>query len=169
MNFKKSSFLLLAFIIILSGLPGCSKAVDQDEMPSDFDFKLVYGTYGKEKIDTFNDTVVKDLVEDGKIEANITLTEQEMEQIYKQMMSIDIMEIVVEEEDSENECDVTPPSFTKWNIQMNGKTTSIYTKLYCDVYPEDILKLLKLADFIHNIVINKDEYKELPNSNGYYE
>jgi len=155
--------------MILSGVPGCSEAaVDQDEMPADFDFKLVYGTYGKEKIDTFNDTVVKDLVEDGTVEENITLTEQEMEQIYKQMMSIDIMEIVVEE-DSENECDVTPPSFTKWNIQMNGKTTSIYTKLYCDVYPEDTLKLLKLADFIHNKVINKEGYKELPKSNGYYE
>lgn len=52
---------------------------------------------------------------------------------------------------------------------MNGKTTSIHTKLYCDVYPEDILKLLKLADFIHNIVISKEEYKKLPKSNGYYE
>jgi len=50
---------------------------------------------------------------------------------------------------------------------MNGKTTSIYTKLYCDVYSEDILKLLKLADCMHNIIINKEEYKELPKSNGY--
>lgn len=70
--------LLFVFIIILSGLPGCSKTVDQDEVPVDFDFRLIYGTYGKEKIDTFNDTVVKDLVKDGTIEANITLTEQEM-------------------------------------------------------------------------------------------
>ncbi|WP_019414531.1 hypothetical protein [Paenisporosarcina sp. TG20] len=167
MNFKKSSLLIFVFIIILSGLPGCSKTVDLEEMPVDFDFRLSYGTYGKQKIDTFNDTVVKDLVEDGTVEANITLTEQEMEQIYKQMMSIDIMESVVEID--EKECDVTPSSFTKWDIQMNGKTTSFYTKNYCDDYPEYTLKLLKLADFIHNIIINKEEYKELPESKGYYE
>lgn len=45
--------------------------------------------------------------------------------------------------------------------EMHGKTTSIYTKNYCDDYPEYTLKLLKTADFIHNIIINKEEYKEL--------
>ncbi len=53
---------------------GCSKDAPEDvvsEMPEDFNFRLTYGTYGKQKIDTFSNTVVKDLVEDGAIEANI--------------------------------------------------------------------------------------------------
>ena len=31
-------------------------------MPDDFNFSLTYGTYAKQKIDTFNNVVIKDLV-----------------------------------------------------------------------------------------------------------
>jgi hypothetical protein len=172
LDIKKFSWLLFVVIIILSGLTGCSKDSVKDihdEMPKDFNFSLIYGSYGKQKIDTFNDTVVKDLVDDGTIEANIAFTEQEMKNIYNEMTSINIMGELVVESENEKECDMSTPSFTKWNIQMDGKIKSIYTKNYCDGYPEDVLKLVRLAEKIHSILINKEEYKELPESNGYYE
>lgn len=170
MDIKKFSWLSFVIILILSGLTGCSKDFVKeinDEMPEDFNFSLIYGSYGKQKIDTFKDTVVKDLVEEGTIEANISFTEQKKKQIYNEMMSIDIMgELEVE---NEKDCDFSTPSVTIWNIQMDGKTNSISTKNYCDGYPEDALKLVRLTENIHSILINKEEYKELPESNGYYE
>ncbi|MGE6489911.1 hypothetical protein [Paenisporosarcina sp. NPDC076898] len=156
----------------MSGVSGCSKENADDinpEMPEDFNFSLIYGTYGKQKVDTFNNTVIKDLIKDGTIEANIAFTEQEMKQIYNVMMSIDIMGELVVENENENECDISTPSFTIWNIQMDGKTNSISTKNYCDGYPEDALKLVRLAEDIHSILINKEEYKDLPEPNGSYE
>jgi hypothetical protein len=172
LDIKKFSWLSFVVIIILSGLTGCPKDSVKDineEMPEDFNFSLIYGSYGKQKIDTFNDTVVKDLVDDGTIEANISFTEQEMKNIYNEMTSINIMGELVVESENEKECDMSTSSFTKWNIQMDGMTKSIYSKNYCDGYPEGALKLVRLAENIHSILINKEEYKELPESNGYYE
>jgi hypothetical protein len=61
------------------------------EMSSDFNFSSTYGSYGKKSVDTFNDRVVEDLIEDVTIEANISLTAEEMRQIYKEMVNINIM------------------------------------------------------------------------------
>lgn len=172
MTCKKISILVFLFSNILLIQFGCSNHSDDLEnkvIPTDFNFSLIYGTYGKQKIDTFNDTVVKDLVEDGTIEVNIAFTEQEMKKIYHEMISLDIMDESKFKELNETECDAEPASYTIWNIQMDGKTNSFYTQTYCDGYPEDVLKLLKLADYIHSILINKEEYKELPESNSFYE
>ena len=172
MSSKLKSLLGMIVISILLCTMGCSKDAPEDivsEMPEDFNFRLAYGTYGKQKIDTFSNTVVKDLVEDGSIEANIAFTKEEMKQIYTEMMKINIMGELVVENKNEKECSVITPSFTTWDIQINGETKSVYTKNYCDDYPKDALKLVRLAEYIHSILINKEEYKELPESKGYYE
>lgn len=164
-------FIYIYVILIISSVitAGCSKdssdKMEQD-LPSDFNFRLIYGTYGKQEIDTFHDKVTKDLVADDTIEANIALTEQEMKQIYDKMISIDIMgELDLEKE---KECLSQPESISSWTIQMNGITKSFYYKSYCD-FPKDVLKLKKLEDDIHSIITNKEEYKKLPEANGYYE
>lgn len=139
---------------------------DNQEMPSDFNFSLIYGTYGKQQIDTFNDLVIKDLVLDGTVEAEITFTELEMKKIYNKMISIDIMgELDLEKE---KQCEKEPESISIWKIQMNSKAKNYSLKSYCD-YPEDVLKLISLEDYIHNLMANKEEYKKLPESNGFYE
>jgi hypothetical protein len=137
-----------------------------NEVPKDFSFHLVYGTYGKKQIDTFHGTIVKDLIDDGTVEANISFTKQEMKEIYQRMMEIKVMEIVLRDK---QECVSEPPSLSIWNIKMNGIEKSIqYDSSYCD-YPEDVLNLMKLEDFIHEMMAKKDTYKELPEPNGYYE
>lgn len=161
--------ILLITILLILGIMGCSSASNvgmSTEMPEDFEFSLSYGTYGKQKVDTFNDVVVKDLVIDGTIEANIVLSNEEMTLIYAEMSSFSIMgELDLQKE---NECITEPSSFSEWTIQMNGQTKTIHYQTFCD-YPDDVLKLSNLQEFIHNIVIEKPEYKELPVSNGYYE
>jgi hypothetical protein len=165
----KFSIIICIFTILSSVILGCSTEVSVktiQDMPEDFDFILSYGTYGKQKIDTFKDVVVKDLVEDGVFEANISLTEEEMKQIHHEMVKINVMGELDLEEDKE--CNVEPPSISVWEIHMDGNTKSFSYQSYCD-YPEDALKLLKLEEYIHNIVSTKEEYKELPESRGGYE
>lgn len=64
-----------------------------EEMPADFDFLVRYG-YGevtKNEINTYQDSVVKDLIMNGTATADITLTEDEMRSIYERMRGIHIM------------------------------------------------------------------------------
>jgi hypothetical protein len=135
-------------------------------MPEDFNFSLTYGSYGKEKIDTFKDLVVKDLVEEGTIKASISLTEEEMKKIYNEMMKINVMGEL--DLDKDKECHSEPQRVSIWNIQMGGKIKSFYFNSYCD-FPEDVLKLLNLEEYVRNIVSSKEEYKALPESSGAYQ
>ncbi|SDM90516.1 hypothetical protein SAMN05518871_102528 [Psychrobacillus sp. OK028] len=138
-------------------------------MPDDFNFTIIYGTYGKQKIDTFNNVVVKDLVEDGTIEASISLTKKEKQAIYDEMMKIDIMgELTLNDLDEENECQHGASTISKWNNQMNCRTKSFYYKTYCE-YPEDVLNLIKLKEYIHKVVSSKNEYMALLEATGNYE
>jgi hypothetical protein len=155
--------------VIISVMAGCSTEVSDkpnEDIPDDFNFSLTYGSYGKQKIDTYKNVVVKDLVEDGTIEASIALTEEEMKQIYDEMMKINVMGELDLDEDKE--CHSEPPSLSIWNIQMDGKTKSFNYQSYCD-YSKDVLNLLNLEEYIHNIVSSKAEYKALPQSSGAYE
>lgn len=157
------------FTLLLFVFTSCGKSVSNQmpqEMPSDFNFSLSYGSYGKKSVDTFNDRVVKDLIEDGTIEANISLTDEEMRQIYKEMVNINIMgDLDIEENQN---CHSEPPALSSWRIQVNGETISITYKPFCDE-TADILKLTELEDFIHSLIVEKEEYKELPEAKGAYE
>ncbi|KGA95942.1 hypothetical protein AJ85_19590 [Alkalihalobacillus alcalophilus ATCC 27647 = CGMCC 1.3604] len=160
------NFLLLVLMVIF--ISGCTNLEPESsrELPEDFDFSLIYGTYGKQKIDTYNNTVIKDLVENGIVEADVTLTEDEMNRIYNEMVKIDIMSDLNLEGDKQ--CDVEPPSISEWKIQINNEINSIAYGNYCE-HPEVILDLIELEDFIHEIVSSKDEYKALPDAKGFYE
>jgi hypothetical protein len=160
---------MFIFTVIISFIAGCSTEVSvkpNEDIPDDFNFSLTYGTYGKQKVDTFKDVVVKDLVEDGTIEASIALTEEEMKQIYNEMMKINVMGEL--DLDKDKECHSEPQRISIWNIQMDGKIKSFYFNSYCD-YPKDVLKLLNLEEYVRNIVSSKEEYKALPESSGAYQ
>jgi hypothetical protein len=170
-NLFKTSFFMFLLTVIIFFIAGCSTEISvrpNEDMPDDFNFSLTYGSYGKQKIDTFKDLVVKDLVEDGTIEARIALSEEEMKQIYNEMMNINVMGELELDLDKDEECHTEPPRISIWDIQMDGKTKSFNYQSYCD-YPEDVLNLLKLEEYIHNIVSIKTEYKALPESRGAYE
>ncbi|TXC90959.1 hypothetical protein FS935_08615 [Metabacillus litoralis] len=163
---KNIQMKLLLFIIVITSIFIAGYTNSQNNsMPDDFNFSLNYGINGKQKIDTFNNVVVKDLVEDGTKEANILLTKREKQIIYDEMIKLDIMgELNLEEE---KECETQPSSLSKWNIHMNGETKSFNYTTFCEI-PDDALNLIRLEDFIHSIISNKEEYKELPDANGAY-
>ncbi|WP_404428512.1 hypothetical protein [Sutcliffiella horikoshii] len=140
--------------------------VSTPAMPADFEFSLTYGTYGKQKVDTFNDMIIKDLVIDGTLEAKIPLTVEENDLIYNEMLKINIMGDL--DIDREFQCATEPPSFTSWHIQMSGETKEFSYSNFCE-YNEDAKNLMNLENYIHKLVAAKEEYQELPDSNGWYE
>jgi hypothetical protein len=164
-QFKILFFIMAIFLILVTGCNNLKDNTNQ-KMPDDFNFSLSYGTYGKQEIDTFHNLVVKDLVEDGTVEASISLTSKEKQAIYDEMIKIDIMGDL--DLDKEKECETEPSSISKWNIQMNGETRSFHYTTYCE-YPEDVLNLIKLEEYIHSVVSSKEDYKALPEAKGYYE
>lgn len=177
MKFKTYLSFSTVLLIIIAILFGCSNEVQQekssfnsgDKMPEDFNFSLSYGTYGKQKIDTFTNTVVKDLVLDGTIEANLELAKEDMKVIYNELIKINMMDDDFEIVKDEG-CHEEPPSYTSWKIQMNGKIKNIsYAGAYCNKVPEEILQLAQIKDYIHNLVAETHEYKQLPEPNSSYE
>ena len=156
------------FVLVIMLLGGCSNEFDHThkEMPADFDFSLKYGVYGKEEINTFKDFIVKDLLEDGTVQASLILNEQDMNHIYNEMMTLNIMDEL--ELKKEEGCDSEPPSLSVWEIHMNGETKKFSYQGYCET-PPDVLKLYQLEEFIRKIMIQKEEYKKLPAVNGGYE
>lgn len=173
----KTKRLIIATVLMFLST-GCSESVPSkiqvesftypDAMPDDFDFRLSYGTYEKQLVDTFQDLVVKDLVLDGTVEATIQLPNEKMEAIYQEMKELQIMDSLDLEEPTEFDCLTEPPSSSSWTIHMNGETKSFAYGSFCE-YPDDVRKLFKLQEFIDEVVRDTEEYQQLPDSNGYYE
>jgi hypothetical protein len=168
-------FFILIFLLMLVACNDGESAEPNPmpkEMPIDFEFSLKYGTYGKKKIDTFNDTVVKDLVEDGTIKANIQLSKSEMERIYKKMRESGIFgEINLKEKPDKKDAycsGVEPPNYTKWRIKADGEIITVnYNSAFCKT--EDLEKLKKLEHYIHEeILMKNEEFLKLPESSGGY-
>ncbi|MEK5036801.1 hypothetical protein [Sporosarcina sp. FSL K6-3457] len=149
-------------------LGACSSTVYPKEMPDDFDFSVEYGVGGKRKVDTFTDTVVKDLVMDGVVEVSIALTDEEMQDIYRKMVAVDMMGELDFESDGNAHCATEPEIRTEWIIHLNGDLNTIQYATLCN-NTSNSLAIMKLQDYIHEIVAVKEEYQKLPEPNGYYE
>lgn len=166
--------IVLAAFGALLLVTGCgSKNVTGDTMPaampSDFNFSVSYG-YGdntKNAIDTYEDTVIKDLIMNGAATAKIALSDEEMREIYAKMREIDIM--AAKKLPKKNGCFRTPSNEESWKVTINGETTTYtWTDEYCDM-TEDADRLLELRRFIQGIVEAKEAYKALPASEGGYD
>lgn len=179
-NLKHIFYLLLAALVIA----GCSTNKDAqpapeqpevlgempEEMPADFDFLVRYG-YGevnKNEINTYQDTVVKDLIMNGTATADIMLTEDEMRSIYERMRAIHIMgklELVPLKQG----CAVVPYQEDSWRITVNGFTRNwSWSGENCEL-TADAEQLLELRTFIADIVAGKEEYQALPEAEGGYD
>lgn len=169
LRLKGWKWLLLVVLV----LAACTSVVHPsmvypEEMPDDFDFSVEYGVEGKRKVDTFTDTVVKDLVMDGVVEANIALTDEEMQGIYGKMVAFDMMGKLDFEDDETSQCATEPEMRTEWIIHLDGELNIIRYATFCSETP-DSQAIVELQDHIHEIVMAKEEYQKLPESNGYYE
>jgi hypothetical protein len=168
---KRGCLLLLLLLIVVTGCSAGKPSVAMpEEMPADFDFHVRYG-YGevsKNEINTYKDTVTKDLIMNGSATASLTLTPDEMRTIYANMKKINIMAKKKLLPDKQN-CYSTPFSEDNWKVSVNGETNTFsWSNQHCEI-TDDAQQLLDLRTFIHEIVTSKEAYKELPEAEGGYD
>lgn len=180
--------ILIALLAMMQLLTGCGERVNSglppptndkterwvmpDAMPSEFDFsvKFGYGEVNKNEVNTYNDTVTKDLIVKGTTSANLVLTADEMASIYTKMKAIDIMDIDIEPYKPGNtRCEQVPYGEDTWRITIDGMTRELsWTDRYCSV-SDDAEKLKQLRNDIMKIVSAREEYKALPEAEGGYD
>ncbi|SDM90552.1 hypothetical protein SAMN05518871_102529 [Psychrobacillus sp. OK028] len=187
---KKLS-LILSLIFVTTGLLGCQQSGKEEEltneiskngtnsttqnmpknMPEDFDFYIQFGVQKKNEVNTFKDTVTKDLIADGIATTELILTEEEMKNIYEKMQEINIVETkeFTPEPINGTVCMQEPYEEDVWKIMINGESfTHVISGKYCEPTNE-AKQLVELRNYVLNIIKSKDEYKSLPVSNGGYE
>lgn len=190
MILKKLS-LILSLIFLSIGLLGCQQSGKEEEldneisknvantttqntpigMPSDFNFSIQFGVQKKNEINTFNGTVTKDLISDGMATTELSLTKEEMKNIYKKMLEINIAEAkqFTPKPINGTVCVQEPHEEDEWKIIINGETiTHLISGEYCEP-TNDAKQLIELRNYVFNKIKSKGEYKSLPVSKGWYE
>lgn len=159
---------LPVFIIVLFA-SSCNEKENNmpKEMPSDFNFLVQFGVQSKNEINTFENIVIKDLIEEGTVSTEISFTEEEMKKIYQKMREINILD-PEELKPEKTNCVQTPYEEDKWKIELNNETNTLYwTGEYCEI-TDYAQQLFELRNYILDIVKSKDEYKKLPEAKGGY-
>ncbi|WP_042475674.1 hypothetical protein [Bacillus ndiopicus] len=165
----KKLFALFAFITILVGCQAKDEMAVTlpDEMPTDFNFKVQFGIGTKNIIDTYENTVTKDLISDGTASTPFQFTEEEMTFIYNEMKESDVG--ATKKLIPKSNCGMEPYSEDIWHITINGQTIDYeLTDRYCKL-TKDAEELLALREKIFSIVRSKPEYQDLPEPRGGYE
>lgn len=176
---KKFLMLIMAIALVFAGCgknPSSKESSSTtqtmpEEMPKDFGFSVSFGIGKKNEINTFKDTVTKDLIEDGTITADITLTDEEMAEIYESMKEINVIgaKKFVPKPLNEEICMKVPYEEDEWTITLNGETiTHAISGTYCEP-TKDAKQFLELRNYVFNKVKNKDIYRKLPESTGGYD
>lgn len=175
--------LLFGIVISLLSISGCdhnsdlSRGLDTEtkisqmpiEMPEDFNFSLSFGfgEVNKNEINTYTNSITKDLIMNGTAKADFSFSQDEMQSIYNKMKEINIMGI--NEFSQQGDCTKVPSNTDSWKITINSETkTFSWTDRYCSMSNDEKL-LLDLRKYIQQIVNGKDAYKALPEAEGGYD
>jgi len=174
-RFKKIMSLLL--ILIIFSLNGCNKATKVEELPDirpkDFSFVFNYGVDSKNQLDSTKGQYTKDMVSDPSVTLDLILSDEELDFIYSEMKKIKILNYP-EEFKPENNLMSKPFVTYSLKIIFNGREKNIHWE-YGNVWGDEIvsetkeaIELRELFKTIKEIIINKDEYKKLPQAKGGY-
>lgn len=169
------SFILLSIVLLgcqQSDLDTSSNTANwPSEMPNDFNFSVQFGYGKKNEINTFNQTITKDLIVDGTVTTSISLTEEEMKDIYEEMNKLDLEKPkeFIPKPVNGTVCQREPHEDDEWNITINNENfTFNIPGQYCEP-SEDAKQLLELRNYVFGIVKTKAEYQSLPEPSGGYE
>ncbi|WP_391122714.1 hypothetical protein [Psychrobacillus sp. L3] len=139
--------------------------------PNDFGFSIQFGEGKKNEINTFEGTVTKDLITDGTTTAAVTLTDEEMDEIYEKMKEVNIVETkeFTPESIDGTICIQEPHEEDEWKITIDGENIiHSVSGAFCEL-TNDATQLIELRNYVFSIIRSKEEYIELPESKGWYQ
>ena len=140
---------------------------------TNFSLIFKFNTYGKDVLNTFNDTFEKDLVEGPPAIISFSLSEEELNIIYQKMIEIDFFNYpdvfsVTGYYESE------PPNICYFKVKYNSRVKELswnsvpLRNEQIEHEDEKAEKLRELIELIEDIIYSKAEYRELPEPVGAY-
>lgn len=137
--------------------------------PADFAFEIHYGLGGgKNAVNTFSHTVTKDLIVAGTATIkDFSFTEKEKRKIYSKMREANVM--AEKYLDYEEGCRQVPYKTYGMKVRVHGKTQKFHWSNERCGMTEAGQKLADVISFIHQLVVEKDSYRRLPEPVGGYD
>lgn len=168
--FKKAIYLCL-FLIAVS-LIGCNSTTTKNQLPQskpkDFNFVFNYGVNAKNQLDTIKGQYTKDMVTEPSITTDLKLSDDEMNTIYSEMKKISILSYPKNFNPKSN-AQQTP--FDTYSIKTiaEGREKNISWKDENVSDDKAAVQLRELFKKIQEIIINKEEFKKLPDPKSSYQ
>ena len=149
--------------------PGDIVRLNPPTRPEHFDFIFKYGPMAKNVLNTLNGTYTRDMVIGPSVTINMTLTEDDLDRIFRKMIEINFFDY--------------PETFVVPRKDVYGYVTPFdryrFFVEYCDVKTvkwdaeelyrnREATSLKELCDLIIEIIESKPEYKTLPKPRGGY-
>lgn len=193
----KKLIVLILILSILLVVPSCSETVNtiiseppiatanptkNPNIPSlpaysedlEFEFSLSFGAYGRSNINTFEDTITKDLVSAGKIKTEYIMPESIRKEIYLMLEEMDIMNFpsdlsfpLSHEQDDDLNLQVIiegEERTVRWIINWDSMTWGPMI----DNITAQHRQFQELVEFITKTVYESEEWKSLPKAEGGY-
>ena len=149
---------------------GCNSLNTKNQLPEskpkDFNFVLNYGVNAKNQLDTAKQQFTKDMISEPSITTNLKLTDEEMNAIYSEMRKINILSYP---ENYDLDSSVSQKPFEEYSIKISfdGKEKIINWKQTVTKTKEAV-QLRELVSKIKKIIVDKEEFKKLPEPKGGY-
>ena len=133
----------------------------------DFNLVFKYGVGAKNELNTFRGTYTKDMVIDPSITIRLTLSKQELSQIYQKMVEIEFFSLPESFPDRPN-YHVTPSTDYYLKVENASRTKEVgwNTNSQLDSNVEE--GLYELVELIRSFVEQKPQYRLLPPARGGY-
>ena len=168
--FRKAMCLCL-FLIAFSFV-GCNSTNTKNQLPEskpkDFNFVFNYAVNAKNQLDTAKEQFTKDMVLEPSITTNLKLTDDEMNTIYSEMKKANILYYPDNFNPKSNTIQ-TPSSTYSIKIIVDGKEKSIFWKDENISQSKEATQLRNLFKKIQEIIVDKEEFKKLPDSKSHYQ
>jgi len=168
--FRKAMYLCLSLIVF--SLVGCNSTSTENKLPAsipeDFNFVFNYGINAKNQLDTIKGEYTKDMVTDSSITTSLKLSDEEMNTIYSEMKKINILSYPKIFKPKSN-AQQTPFDTYSIKIIADGSEKNISWNDENVSEAKDAVQLRKLFKIIQEIIINKDEFKKLPEPKNTYQ
>jgi hypothetical protein len=133
----------------------------------DFNLIFKYGVGEKNELNTFRGTFTKDMVIDPSIKIRLTLSKQELAEIYQKMIEIDFFNLPESFPDRPDYF-VTPRTDYYLKVQNGSLTKEVSWNTNSQLDADIDKNLHELVDLIGSIIEQKLEYKILPRPRGAY-
>jgi len=162
---SNSIFCLFVFFLV-----SCSR-INSPEPERDLSISLRYGVLARNELDTFRNTLTKDLILDGTITVPFHLSQAELDRITAKMDQIDFFSypdtFMVKSQDSIR-VSVSPNNTYDFRVSSHSTLKALFWNDAIIASDPQATKLRELITLIKEIVESKPEYHQLPPARGAY-